>query len=120
MIQNHESFYDIVGELHYGERAETESSVLNVFMHFGVFGIIVYMILFFCASYWGIFRANNMYLPILGLYVAFRFLVGWVEDFTRFDLNMFFLWAVVGMCYSPYFREMTDDEFNDWFEGVLA
>lgn len=120
MIQNQESLYDIVGELHYGERSETESSVLNVFMHFGVFGLIIYMILFFRASYLGIFKSNNMYVPILGLYVAFRFFFGWVEDFTRFDLNMFFLWAMVGMCYSPFYREMTDDEFYDWFENILA
>lgn len=111
---------DVVGDIHYGERGNTEASVLNVFMHFGILGMIIYFLLFLRASYLGIFRSNNKYMPIIGLCVAFRYSMGWVEDFTNFDLNMFFLWAMIGMCYSPYYREMTDEEFEEWFEGILA
>ena len=111
---------DITGSIHYGERGNTEASVLNVFMHFGIFGMIIYFLLFLRASYLGIFRANNKYMSIIGLCVAFRYLMGWVEDFTNFDLNMFYIWAMIGMCYSPYFREMTDEDFEEWFNGILA
>lgn len=111
---------DLMGSIHYGERGNTEASVLNVFMHFGIFGMIIYFLLFWRACYLGIFRSNNKYMPIIGLCVAFRYSMGWVEDFTNFDLNMFYIWAMIGMCYSPYFREMTDDEFIEWFDGILA
>jgi len=111
---------DILGDIHYGERGGTESSVLNVFLHFGIVGLLIYMMVFWRASYMAIFMSNNVYIPIVGLCVAFRFLIGWIEDFDRFDLNMFMLWMMIGMCYSPYFREMSDDDFCEWFDNVMV
>ena len=119
MIRNNDQS-NIMGDMHYGERGNSESSVLNVFLHFGIIGIVVYLLLFWRASFLGIFRANNRYVPVIGLYVAFRFMMGWVEDFTSFDMNMFLLWTMIGICYSPYFREMTDDEFEEWIENMLV
>lgn len=110
---------EIMGEIHYGERGGTESSVLNVFMHFGILGMIVYLILFFSASFLAIFRSNSSYLPIVGCCLAFRYLMGWIEDFTNFDINMFFIWTMIGICYSPYFREMDDDDFVNWFNEIV-
>lgn len=118
MIRNMDAS-DIMGDIHYGERGGTESSVLNVFLHFGVLGLIIYLFLFFRASYLAITKSNNMYMVLIGFYVAFRFMMGWVEDIINLDVNMFLLWAMIGMCYSPAFREMTDEEFCDWFDGVL-
>lgn len=110
---------DIMGINHYGWRGNTESSVLNVFMHFGLIGIIVYFFVFSTASYYAIYKSNNKYLPILGAFVAFRFLVGWVEDFTRFDLNMLVLWMMIGMCHSSQFRDMSNEEFELWIQNKL-
>lgn len=111
---------EVMGDMHYGERSGTECSILNVFLYFGIIGVLIYMMVFGVASYWGIFKSNNVYLPVIGLYVAFRFLVGWIEDFNRFDLNMFFLWAMIGMCYSSYFRGMSNDEFCEWFNDIMV
>lgn len=119
MIHNDDQS-EVMGDSHYGERNGTESSVLNVFLHFGMFGMVIYLILFVSAAYLGIYKSNNSYLPIIGLYIAFRYTMGWVEDFIIVDVNMFLLWVMIGMCYSTYFREMTDDEFENWFKGILA
>ena len=119
MIRNMDSS-DITGDIHYGERGGTESSVLNVFLHFGVLGLIIYLVLFMSASYLAINKSNNMYMVLIGFYVAFRFMMGWVEDIINLDVNMFLLWAMIGMCYSPAFREMTDEEFREWFDGVIS
>ena len=110
---------DIMGDIHYGERGGTESCILNVFLHFGVLGLIIYMLLFVIASYLAINKSNNMYVPLIGFYVAFRFMMGWIEDIVNLDVNMFLLWAMVGMCYSPAFREMTDDDFIEWVDGAI-
>lgn len=110
---------DAMGDMHYGERSMSECSVLNVFLHFGIVGLFVYMLLFWKASYLAIFKANNRYLQVIGFYVAFTFMLGWIGDNTRYDLNMFLIWVVLGMCYSPHYREMTDEEFRDWFAGVI-
>ena len=82
--------------------------------------LFIYLMMFGHASFLAIFQSNNNYMPIVGAYIAFRFLIGWVEDFTRFDLNMFYLWAMIGMCYSPYFRNMSNDEFSEWLNNMVA
>lgn len=119
MIRN-QDMSGIMGDEHYGERGTTESSVLNVFLHFGIFGLIIYLLIFLTASYWAINKSNNSYIPIIGFYVAFRFMFGWIEDSTKFDINMFLLWSMIGMCYSPTYRDMTNEEFDEWLDGILA
>lgn len=103
---------------HAGERPSSEVSNLNVFNYFGLIGLCVYFLIFFIASNKGI-RSNNVYMQIIGLYVAFRWLYGWVEDFSRFDLNMLFLWFMIGMCYSPYFTTMNNKDFSNWVRKEL-
>ena len=40
-----------------------------------------------------------------------------VEEFTNFNTNYFFLWLMIGMCLTPQFRYMTDEDICDWIEG---
>lgn len=111
---------DALGVSHYGWRGNTESSVLNIFMHFGVIGLLLYFFVFVSATYYGVYRSNNIYIPILALFVAFRWIIGWIEDFTNFDLNMLILWIMIGMCFSPYFRNMSNDEFKHWISKLTS
>lgn len=102
-----------------GERQSCEVSILNVFNYFGLVGCLLYFIIFITASYQAIYNSENRYIKVIGLYVAFRWLFGFVEDFSRFDLNMMFLWFMIGMCYSKRFRQRTDEEFELWFLFVI-
>lgn len=102
-----------------GERQSCEVSILNVFNYFGLVGCLLYFIIFVTATYKAIYKSNNRYIKIIGLYVAFRWLFGFIEDLSRFDLNMMFLWLMIGMCYSERFRQRTDDEFELWLFYVL-
>lgn len=105
---------DVTGAIHYGWRGNTEASVLNVYMHFGLLGLLFYFIIFYMASYYAVYKSNNDYLKTVGLCVAFRWCLGCVEDFTNFDLNMFILWVMISICYSPSFRKMSNSEFKSW------
>lgn len=105
--------------LNRGERQSCETSILNIFNYFGLIGVFIYFILFSGASYKALFQSNNRYIPIIGLYVAFRWLFAWVEDFSRFDLNYLFLWIMIGMCFSPYFRNMNNSEFQKWIRLII-
>lgn len=98
-----------------GERQSCEVSILNVFNYFGLVGCLLYFIIFVTASYKAIYKSENHYIKVIGLYVAFRWLLGFIEDFSRFDLNMMFLWFMIGMCFSERFRQRTDQEFELWF-----
>lgn len=52
------------------------------------------------------------------LYVAFRWTFAWIEDFSKFDLNYLFLWIMVGICFSPLYRNMTDEDFKLWVKSI--
>lgn len=101
------------------ERYSSEVSILNIFTWLGTVGVILYLLSFFRASYLAIYRSNNTFIKIVGLYVAFRWVFAWIEDFSRFDLSNLFLWVLISMCLSKTFRNMTDREFRIWFLGIF-
>ncbi|WP_077919131.1 hypothetical protein [Spirosoma sp. 209] len=101
------------------ERFSNEVSILNILTWTGLVGVILYFFVFYKASYLAINRSNNIFLPIMGLYIAFRWAYAWVEDFSQFDLSYFFLWIMIGMCFSQSFREMTDRDIRYWVLGIF-
>lgn len=102
-----------------GERQSSEVSILNVFNYFGIIGVLIYFIIFFRASFLAICRSRNVFIPVIGIYVAFRWLFAWIEDFSWFDLNYLFLWIFIGMCYSPVFRNMSNQDFKKWLYNII-
>lgn len=101
------------------ERSSCETSILNIFNYFGLIGVCIYMFIFWKASYLAITKSKNIFIPVIGIYVAFRWLFAWIEDFTRFDLNYLYLWIFIGLCYSPVFRNMTNREYKNWFYTII-
>lgn len=102
-----------------GERYDSEVSIINVFTHMGLVGVILYFLIFFLASYKAINKSNNTYMKMLGIYISFRWIFAWIEDFNRFDLNYLFLWIMIGMCFSTQFRQMTENEFETWVKTIF-
>ena len=101
------------------ERFGNEVSILNIFTWTGIIGVILYFLVFYRASYLAINKSNNIFIRIVGLSVAFRWAYAWVEDFSNFDLSYFFLWLMIGMCYSRSFRAMSNLEMKLWIKGVF-
>ncbi|PHK28357.1 hypothetical protein VF13_40815 [Nostoc linckia z16] len=101
------------------ERFSNEVSILNIFTWTGAIGVFLYFLIFYRASYLAINKSNNNFIRIIGLYVAFRWVYAWVEDFSQFDLSYLFLWMMIGMCFSKSFREMSDIDFRHWLGGVF-
>lgn len=101
------------------ERYDNEVGILNVFTWTGIVGVILYFFIFFKAAKLAIVHSNSYFLKILGVYVSFRWLTAWIEDFNRFDIMNLFIWIVVGMCYSKQFRKMSDQDFKIWMNGIF-
>jgi hypothetical protein len=101
------------------ERSSSEVSIMNVFNYFGLIGVFSYFMIFVVASYKAIFKSNNINMNLIGVYVAFRWLYAWVEDFNIFDLNYLFLWVVIGMCFSKPFKNMNDVQFDIWVKSIF-
>src|SRR5690554_4593063 len=101
------------------ERLANEVALANVFTWTGIVGVILYMFVFFGASYLAVNRSNNIYTKMLGIYVAFRWLYSWVEDVNDFTLNYFMLWIMIGLCFSYSFRKMTNKDIVIWARGIF-
>ncbi len=101
------------------ERYGNEASILNIFTWTGVIGVLLYFFIFWRASYLGIHKSNNVYVKMIGVYVAFRWLYAWVEDFNVFNLNYFMLWMMIGLCMSKSFRSLSNMEVKLWARGIF-
>lgn len=101
------------------ERLSNEIGIANVFTWTGIVGVIFYFLIFFRASYLAVNRSKNIYIKMLGLYVAFRWLYSWIEDVNNFTLNYFMLMVSFGICFSYSFRNMTDKDVTIWARGIF-
>lgn len=102
------------------ERYGSEVSILNVFTWTGIVGVLLYFLIFYAGTYLAINASNNIYSKIIGIYISFRWLYAWVEDFSRFDLFQICLWLLIGICFSRDFRKATDAEFEVWIKSIFS
>lgn len=101
------------------ERWSSEVRILNVFNHMGLIGVAIVGLLYFFAAYKAIFRSKSFGVQLIGLYVSYRWLYAWVEDFERYDLISLYLWIPIVMCYSSKFLNMTDSELKSWVQNLF-
>lgn len=101
------------------ERLTNEIGLANVFTWTGLVGVILYMAFFYQASYLAINRSNNIFAKMMGLYVAFRWLYSWIEDYQNFTINFLLLWMMIGLSLSQSFRNMNDAEVTFWVRGIF-
>ena len=102
-----------------GERHTNEVLHGNIFTWYGIVGVILYFMMYYKATSLAIYKSNNIYISLLGCYVAFRWSCGWIEDVNNFDILNISLWAMIGMCYSKEFRDMTDTDFKNWINQII-
>lgn len=100
-------------------RAGSEVGLLNVFNSLGIVGVLGFTLIFYFASFLCINKSKNYIAKLIGLFIAFRWFYSWVEEFSNFDINYFFLWLTIGLCYSKSFRNMSDKEIKIWIRGIF-
>ena len=101
------------------ERYSNEVAILNIFTWTGIIGVVLYFFVFFRAVYFAIYKSNNFFIKVIGLYVTFRWIYAWVEDFNRFDIMNIVLWIFIAICYSEQFRSMSDHDFKEWLGTIF-
>lgn len=118
---NETSFFsdEIMRVIGKAERAKNEVAILNIFTWEGIIGVILYGLMFYKASYLAINNSNNIYSKMLGLYVVFRWAYSWVEEANNFSMVHYFLWIMIGLCFSSGFRQMNDYEIKEWIGDVF-
>lgn len=101
------------------ERHSNELCHLNIFTWTGLLGIILYSLIYLRSSWLAVYRSRNVYIKLLGCFIAFRWAYGWVEDFNRFDIMNISLWMIIAMGLSAEFRNMTDTEFVTYVKSLF-
>jgi len=101
------------------ERHSNEVCHPNVFTWLGLIGVILYSMIYFRSSYLALFKSKNIALKLLGIYIAFRWAYGWIEDNSALNMVSVSLWMIIAMGFSEEFREMTDKDFKEWIIGIL-
>lgn len=101
------------------ERHINEVMHLNTFTWCGLIGLILFSLIFFKASYLAVYKSKNIYISLLGCYVAFQWSYGWIENVQQLDILNITLWMMVGMCYSTDFRQMDNKEFKEWIRKLI-
>jgi hypothetical protein len=107
------------GSARKNKRYDCEVGILNFLMQVGLLGIIIYFILFYKVTFLAINHSSNGLAKILGLYISFRWLLSFIEEFTQYDLNFYFFWLAMGLVSSNRFRAMNDREVIKWFESIF-
>lgn len=102
------------------ERYANELCHLNIFTWLGLFGLLLYTIIYIVATWLAAYRSQNIYISYLGVLVAFHWAFGWIEDMNKFDSLNIGLWLIIAMCLSPKFRRMSNFEFQIWFKSIFT
>ncbi len=99
-------------------RYMSEVGFLNTLLFSGILGVIIYFIFLFTVSFYAIYQSNNWLSKIFGLFIAFRWNLFFIEEFTLFDLNFFFYWILLGVVSSKAFRSMNDSELAAYLKLI--
>jgi len=97
-------------------RYRSEVGFLNSLLYSGAIGVVFYALVLFLPAYYAINQSNNRLCKMLGIFLASRWLMFFVEDIAQYDMNFFFLWLTIGFCLSNKFRSLTDAEVVEFFK----
>ncbi len=97
----------------------SEVAIVNIFTWMGLVGVLLYFFVFVKATALAIYRSNNSYIKIVGLFLAFRWMYGWVEDFQRLDISTLTLWILFALCFSKTFRSLTNHQIEKYMRTIF-
>lgn len=87
-------------------RGGSEVGFLNTLLYSGVVGVVLYAAMLLLAAFYAFNRSNNDACKLMGLFLLFKWVLFFVEDIPKMDLNFFVTWMMVGLCLSSHFRQM--------------
>lgn len=95
-----------------------EAQIVNYYTNGG----LLYILLFFLLSascFVKTFKAQNVYIKAVGLFVTFIWFYSWIEFMTNVNITTLCLWLFYGMCLSPEFIRMNNQEFKTYIKKYL-
>ncbi|WP_018609039.1 hypothetical protein [Uliginosibacterium gangwonense] len=102
-----------------GRLGGSESGFLTLLVYGGIAYVFIYFAICYLSSYLAIYSSNNLLCKSLGVFIAMR----WALSFLESPLLLNFLWIVhfvaIGLALCPEFRKLTDKQLisfgrNNW------
>ena len=100
-------------------RRGTESGMLNYIQIGGIIGGAFYLMLFIKSSYNAIYKSNNWFMVMLGLFISFKGFYSFVEDPSIFTITTIFMFAAIGLCFNKRVRNCNDEEIKKLFKNIF-
>lgn len=99
-------------------RFSSEVGFLNTVLYSGAIGVLLYAAVLFIAIFYAVNRSNNTLCKMLGFFLAVHWVLFFIEDIPKLDMNYFFLWFAIGLCSSHRFRALSDVELREFFKRL--
>ena len=102
------------------ERQRNEFVFPDVFTWLGLVGMVMYILFYLRAAWLAIYRSHSKAMKFVGIFIAFHWLYGWVEDWNAFDIGNLTLWAAICIGLSKEFRSLTDEQMRAWLRSLFV
>jgi len=89
----------------------SEVSACNIFTWMGCIGLIFYFLCFATSIYYSVFKSRNIYIKTLGVYLAFRWFMAFIEEINNVDPLNITIFIIMGICLNPYLINQSDKTF---------
>lgn len=80
----------------------SEVSACNIFTWAGGIGLGLHFLCFITSIYYSVFKSHNTYIKIIGVYLAFRWFMAFIEENNNIDPMNITIFIVMGLCLNPY------------------
>lgn len=100
------------------DRSSTESGILNMYLYGGWIGATFFSLLFWMASFYGIFRSQNLVCKFSGLYIIFRWVISFVDEPEIWLCSNLMMYFFMGICLNKKLRNVSDTNWIQWFKSI--
>jgi hypothetical protein len=101
-------------------RGASEVGFLNQLLFSGIIGVALYALVIFSAAYYGVNKSNNYLTKMLSLFLAFHWVLFFIEDQIMFNMNNLAIWLAIGMTLSSNIRNLSDNDLKILFKNSLS
>ncbi len=101
------------------ERFANEIGAANAFTHFGIIGLIIFLLLYYRAIYLALYKSNSYYMKLIGVSISFRSLYFFIEDYYTLRIQTIALVLLIAMAYSVEFRKMSNKDYKIWINQIM-
>ncbi|WP_457095917.1 hypothetical protein [Lysobacter sp. P5_B9] len=103
-----------------GGRSGSEVGFLNTLLYSGIVGVSLYAALIFVAAFYAFNHSRSSLCKMIGLFLVFKWVLFFVEEIPKMDLNFFMTWIMIGLCFSREFRMLDDRQVREFLSGKVA